>query len=63
MDPEDYLADLEEENRTLRSRLAKAEEKVRRLEEDLRIALHRKVEEVSRLSYSRMSNPLIGWNA
>lgn len=68
MDPEDHFADLEEENRILRSRLAEAEDKVRRLEEELQIALHRKVEEVSTLSYSHLvsidpSNKLVGWNA
>jgi len=47
MDPKDFIADLEEENRTLRRQLAEEKEASRRLREELRVARERKVEEVS----------------
>jgi len=47
MDSADYLADLEEEARTLRHRVAELEEELREAREELRVALERKVEEVS----------------
>jgi len=47
MDSADYLADLEEEARTLRRRVAELEEDLREAREELRVALERKVEEVS----------------
>ena len=47
MDPADYTADLEEEVQTLRSRVAELEGELHKTREELRIALERKVEEVS----------------
>jgi len=47
MDSADYLADLEEETRTLRCRVAELEKELREAREELRVALERKVEEVS----------------
>ena len=47
MDSEDYIADLEEETRTLRGRVAELEEELRQTREELRVALEQKVEEVS----------------
>jgi len=47
MNSEDYIADLEEETRTLRRRVAELEEDLRQVRGELEIALHRKVEEVS----------------
>ena len=46
MNSEDYIADLEEEARTLRSRVTELEEELRQTREELRVALERKVEEV-----------------
>ena len=46
MDSEDYIADLEE-TRTLRGWVAELEEELRQTREELRMALERKVEEVS----------------
>ena len=76
MDP-DYITDLVEENRALQSRLvemkegwrsqvAELEEELRQLKDDLRRALHRKVEEVSTPSCLRfvgmgIIDALIGW--
>jgi len=51
----DYIADLEEENRTLRSRVARLEEELRQVREDLRKALERKVEEVSVAPHSHLA--------
>lgn len=51
MDPRDYIADLEEEVRTLRGRAAELEEELRQIKEELRVANERKVEEVSLYSY------------
>jgi len=51
MDPEDFIADLEEENRTLRRQLAEEKRVSRQLREELRVARERKVEEVSPPSY------------
>jgi len=47
MDSADYIADLEEEARTLRRRVSELEEELRETREELRVALERKVEEVS----------------
>ena len=46
MNSEDYIADLEEEARTMRSRVTELEEELRQTREELRVALERKVEEV-----------------
>ena len=46
MNSEDYITDLEEEARTLRSRVTELEEELRQTREELRVALERKVEEV-----------------
>ena len=46
MNSEDYIADLEEDARTLRSRVTELEEELRQTREELRVALERKVEEV-----------------
>ena len=55
MDSADYIADLEEESRTLRSRVAELEEELCRAREELRVALERKVEEVSTPSYLHLA--------
>ena len=54
MDPSDYIAEQEEEIRALRSRVKELEDigvqskvRIAELEEALRVALERKVEEVS----------------
>lgn len=47
MDSRDYITDLEEETRTLRSRVVELEEELRQAREELKVALERKVEEVS----------------
>jgi len=54
MNAEDYIADLEEEVRTLRHRIAGLEENLRQVKGDLEIARHRKVEEVSPLLYPHL---------
>lgn len=46
MDWADHIADLEEETRTLRSRVVQLEEELRVAKEELRIARERKIEEV-----------------
>ena len=54
MNSEDYMADLEEESRTLRRRVGELEEELRRVKGELEIARHRKVEEVSLPSYPHL---------
>jgi len=51
MDPADYIADLEEEVRTLRGKVAGLEKKVCQLEDDLKISRDRKVEEVCTFAF------------
>ena len=50
MDPQDYIADPEEEVQILRSRVVELEEELRRAREELMAALERKVEEVRTFS-------------
>jgi len=56
MDSKDFIADLEEENRTLRNQLAEEKEVSRRLREELRVACERKVEEVSPHPYPHLAD-------
>ena len=55
MNSEDHIADLEEEVQTLRRRVAELEEELRQANGELEIARHRKVEEVSLLSFPRFT--------